>query len=219
MNYAALLDPTGAAIVLGGTVLSTLLGSGRGELSAMLADLARLPRRPFDFEQSRAEIARDVEAIRRDGLLRAQPCHSSDKDIAAATDALVHDRSTSSLVATYEALLAKRIAARERGLRPLRLAAELAPVFGMAGTLFALSQMQTAAGIDGALLVDIGMAILTTLYGLLTAHLLLNPLVRLVERRGASEDAGRRKLIDWLARQIAPVRHSQRSLDDVGEAA
>ncbi len=219
MNYAAMLDPVGAAIVLGGTVLATLLGSGRGELAAMLADCARVLRRPFDFEQRRAEIARDVEAIRRDGLLRAQPCQSSDKDIAAATDALVHDRSPASLVATYEALLDKRIAARERGLRPLRLAAELAPVFGMAGTLFALSQMQTAAGIDGELLVDIGLAILTTLYGLLLAHLVLNPLVRLIERRGLREDADRRKLIDWLTRQIAPVSPSKGNFAEVGEAA
>ncbi len=224
MNYAALLDPVGAGIVLGGTALAVLLGSGRRELHAMLVALAMLVRPRFDAEANRAELARDVEAIRHDGLLRAQPCQTSDEDIAAATDALVHDRSPGSLVATHEILLHRRIAARERGLRPLQLAAELAPVFGMAGTLFALSQMQIAAGVDSALLVDIGMAILTTLYGLLLAHLVLHPLARLIERRGAREDADRREVIDWLVRQIDPERSSNSLLDQphddsLGEAA
>jgi len=219
MNYAALLDPVGAGIVLGGTALAVLLGSGRRELGAMLVDLARLLRPRFDPEAARAEIARDVEAMRNDGLLRAQPVQSSDEDIVAATDALVHDRSPRSLVATHEVLLHKRVEARERGLRPLRLAAELAPVFGMAGTLFALSQMQIAAGVDSALLVDIGMAILTTLYGLLLAHLLLHPVARLIERRGAREDADRREVIDWLARQLTLDNPRRAAKDDPPEAS
>lgn len=211
MNFAALLDPIGAAIVLGGTLLATILGSGRRELREMLASCLMLTRPRFDADVSRAEVARNVESIRHDGLLRAEPSYATDKDIAAATDALVHDRSLTSLVETHEALLYRRVAGRERGLRPLRLAADLAPVFGMAGTLFALSQMQVGAAVDTTLLVDIGMAILTTLYGLLLAHIVLHPLVRLIERRGAQEDADRRKVITWLARQLEQADCAGRS--------
>ncbi|QZH76272.1 MAG: MotA/TolQ/ExbB proton channel family protein [Erythrobacter sp.] len=213
MDYAAMLNATGAAIVLGGTLLATLLGSGRRELAAMLGAIGRLFVPRFRLDKARAEIARDVEAIRHDGLLRALPCHSSDREIAAATDALVHDRSINSLILTHKALKKKRVELRELALRPLLLAAEMAPVFGMVGTLFGLAHVPFGEVEDGAMLATVGLAVLTTLYGLLLAHLLFNPLARLIARRGAQEDEDRQQLVDWLARQIAPGIPKVRALD------
>lgn len=203
MDVMALLDGVGAAIVLGGTLLATLLGSGRRELSAMLASLWHLAERPFDYERARAEIARDVEAIRIDGVLRARPSRSSDIEIASVTEALIHDRSLTSLIDAHDRFRRDRMELRQRALRPIRLAGEMAPVFGMAGTLFSLSQMNTALDANGATMSAIGLAVITTLYGLLLAHLLLHPLASLIERRGKAEEASRQQLIDWMARQLA----------------
>ena len=203
MDFMALLDATGAAIVLGGTLLATLAGSGRREISAMFASLWHLTERQFDYERARAEIARDVEAIRVDGVLRARPMRSSDSEIATVTEALIHDRSLTSLIDAHDRFRRDRMHLRQRALRPIRLAGEMAPVFGMAGTLFSLSQMDTGAAAGAASMSSIGLAVVTTLYGLLAAHLVFHPLASLAERRGQAEEAGRQQLIDWMARQLA----------------
>lgn len=203
MDYAALLDPTSAAIVVGGTVVATLLGSGRGEVAASLAAVGLLFQRRFDYEHARAEIARDVEAMRTDGVVRARSVHSTDREILSATEALIHDRSLASLIATHETFRDVRITRRTMALRPVLLAAEMGPVFGMVGTLISLSQMAQTAPAAGSMIGGIAMAVLTTLYGLVLAHLVCNPLARLIARRGTYEEAQRQMLIDWLARQLA----------------
>lgn len=203
MDVAALLDPASAAIVVGGTLVATLLGSGRGELAASLSAVGQLFHRPFDYEHARAEIARDVEAMRTDGVVRARAMHSTDREIISATDALIHDRSLASLIATHERFRDERCARRTLALRPVLLAAEMGPVFGMVGTLVSLSQMAQAAPAQGSMIGGIALAVLTTLYGLILAHLACNPLARLIARRGAHEEAQRQMLIDWLARQLA----------------
>lgn len=205
MDITTLLDPASAAIVLGGTLLATALGSGRHELAASARCLAHLREPSFCYETARAEIARDVEAMRTDGLVRARPLRSRDSEIAEVGDALIHDRSLASLMEAHDRFRRQRSALRDMALRPLNLAAEMGPVFGMAGTLVSLSQMQPGAGPGGDVLGGLAMAVLTTLYGLLLAHLVCNPLARLVARRGEQEEDERQQLIDWLARQVAPA--------------
>ncbi len=58
----------------------------------------------------------------------------------------------------------------DRAVRTLAQAAELAPVFGLAGTLISLSQLPAEGLARGALGGAISMAVLTTLYGLLLAN-------------------------------------------------
>lgn len=202
MDLTALIDVDGAAIVLGGTLLATAAGSGRREIGAACAALAHLLTRPFSYEKARSEIAQDVEAIRHDGLLRGRPFRSSDSELASVADALIHDRSLVSLVEAHERFRRERTSARKAALRPIMLAGEMAPVFGMAGTLFSLSQLQYDDAESLVLMASVAMAILTTLYGLLLAHLAFNPLARLIERRGLREEADRQLLIDWLTKQL-----------------
>jgi len=203
MDISALWDANGAAIVLGGTLLATFLACGRREITAAARSLGALLKPRFDYEKARAEIARDVEEIRHDGLLRAHPLHTSDREIALVSDALIHDRSLRSLIATHERCQRQRQSSRLAALAPVRQAAEMAPVFGMAGTLFSLSQMQVGDMGDAQLLASVAMAIVTTLYGLLLANLAFHPLARLMERRMLAEDEDRQRLIDWLAAQLA----------------
>ncbi len=203
MDFMALLDGLSAGIVLGGTLIATLLGSGRRELSAALASLWHLIQRRFDFECARAEIARDVESLRTDGVLRSRPFHSTDSEIASVTEALIHDRSLASLIDAHERFKRQRARLRKLALRPIRLAAEMAPVFGMAGTLLSLSQLDYDPAAGGAMMGGIGLAIVTTLYGLMLAHLVFHPLASLIERRGQGEEDDRQQLIDWMARQLA----------------
>ena len=203
MDFNALIDPWSAAIVVAGTGLATLLRCGLGELRAAVHCIARLPRRRFSYARARAELAGQVKTIRRDGVMRARTEQSADPEIAEATDALIRHRSIDALAQAHERHRGQRQQVRESALDLLGQAGELAPVFGLAGTLVALSQMPAGGLQSGALMEAVATAVLTTLYGLLAAHLTIFPLARLIERRGKAEERERQMLIDWLAGQLA----------------
>ena len=205
MNLAHLVDPASAAIVVGGTLLATLLQCGRSDCAAAIAAVARLTERRFDAAAIRASLAPHVTAIRRDGILRVDAPHLGDPEIDEAAAALIDRRSAAALIASHEAHRTRRVEASERATRTLCHGAELAPVFGLAGTLLSLSQL-APAGISAAVLPQaIGMAVLTTLYGLVLANLLLAPLARAVDRMSQAEERARQEVIDWLGDQLAPT--------------
>lgn len=210
MDLNALIDPWSAAIVVLGTALATLLRCGLGELHATVHCLVQLLRPRFKYERSRAELAEQVETIRHDGVLRARPERSSDEEIAEATGALIRHRSIPALIEAHKRHRHKRQLLRRRALHLLGQAGELAPVFGLAGTLVALSQLPADGPGRGAVMGTVATAVLTTLYGLLAAHLIILPLARLVERSGESEERERQLLIDWLATQLAQAIPSAR---------
>lgn len=202
MTLVNLLDGSSAAIVFGGTALATLLRCGFVDLRHTAHSLLHFGRNPFDAGAVRAELAVQVQAINRDGLLRAQPQHFTDREFEDATDALFGTRSVAALLERHESHKARRQIACNRAVRTLAQAAELAPVFGLAGTLVSLSQLPADGIAKGAFAAAISMAVLTTLYGLLLANLLLAPLARMIERAGAAEEAERQNVVDWLASQV-----------------
>lgn len=215
MTLGGFFDGTTLSIVLGGTVLATFLRCGWAESGATLAMLAGLFSAPerFETESARARLARIIQEIVRDGLLRAQPRATGDVEIDAALHALVGQRSVGAFKAVLAQARAARLAPAEAAIRTLMQAAELAPVFGLAGTLISLSRLPTN-GIDrSAYMGAIGMAVHATLYGLILANLLFSPLARLVERRARAEEGDRQAVVDWFEYELAaafPSRHDLR---------
>ena len=211
MNVMNLIDGPSALIVFGGTALATVLRAGWSDCRVTMAKLRQLGSHPFDPDRARGELAQQIQQIQRDGLLRANPHHFGDSEFDEATDALIARRSVPALLAAHEAHKARRLAESDRAVRCLAQAAELSPVFGLAGTLISLSQLPADNLAQGSYTGAISMAVVTTLYGLLGANLLLAPLARIIERKAAAEEADRQVVIDWIATQVeAP--HSPRAL-------
>lgn len=205
MNPMNLIDGPAAAVVLGGTLVATVLRSGFDDTRATLQALHGLFRPKFRADMARAELATQVAQIRQDGVYRAMPKHFGDREFDEATDALIATRSIAGLLERHEAHKGRRLAKSARAVGALAQAAELAPVFGLAGTLISLSQLPGDGVARGAWAGAISMAVLTTLYGLLLANLVLAPLARMVERQAQDEEAARQDVIDWLAWQVAPA--------------
>lgn len=205
MELANLLDGPSGAIVVGGTFLATVLRAGLGDSIAAAHAVAGLRRRHFDAAETKAVLAGQVSAIRQDGLLRAAVRHSGDAEFDEATDALLESRSLAALIERHETHKARRTASADKAVRTLALAAELAPAFGLVGTLVSLSQLPADGLAQGALFGAISMAVLTTLYGVLLANLVLAPLSRAVERAAEAEERQRQEVLDWLALQVAPA--------------
>lgn len=204
MDVTVLWNAEGAAVVFGGTALATMLRSGAGELHAALESIVALGRTPFGYAAARAQIAGQVEEIRHDGILSAGPNTSSDEEISDATAALIRHRSIGAALATHEDYKAARMDQRAKALRVLEQASELAPIAGLAGTLLALAQLPADGLERGSMMGVVAMAVISTFYGLLLAHILILPLARWVERRADAEEAERQYLIDWLTAQVGP---------------
>lgn len=205
MPSVPLFDSLSLGIVLGGTALATVLRSGRVELTMTLRALAGLFAPRFSAAQAKADLVTHVSAIRRDGILRANSGPIGDSEFADATDALFRSRSLDALIERHHAHRRARLAAADAAVRTLAQAAELGPVFGMVGTLVSLSRLPTTGLDQGALNATVAMAVMTTLYGLLLANLLLAPLARAVERRAQDEERQRLEVIEWLSGQLEPA--------------
>jgi len=205
MNFINLIDGPSALIVFGGTALATVLRAGLGDCRVTLTKLRQLGAKPFDPDRARSELAAQIQEIQKDGLLRANPRHFGDSEFDEATDALITRRSVPALLAAHEEHRARRVKESDRAVRTLAQAAELSPVFGLAGTLVSLSQLPAAGVAQGSFTAAISMAVVTTLYGLLGANLILAPLARIIERKANAEEADRQTVIDWIAAQVEPV--------------
>ncbi|WP_052223138.1 MotA/TolQ/ExbB proton channel family protein [Novosphingobium malaysiense] len=203
MQPENLFDATSALIVVGGTCLATVLRSGLTDTRAALGALVRLGRKEFDAARVRAELAVQVREMQRNGVIRTEPPQLGDVEFDEATDALIGTRSVSALHRSHTAHKRRRNHGAMRAVRTLNQAADLAPVFGLAGTLVSLSQLPTGAGPGGSFTDAISMAVLTTLYGLLLGNLFFAPLARAVARRASDEEKERQAVLDWLEKQVA----------------
>ena len=195
-----LFDPLSAAIVLGGTVVAVLLRCGWQEVRGALTAVSQLFDAPFDSVGIRAQLARQIQEIDEDGLVRAKAHRFGDGEFDELSQALVRDRSIQILCDEHERHRVRRSATAGTAAQVLTEAAELAPILGLAGTLFALGGLSTVA--EGDYARSIGTAVTTTLYGLIVANFLFAPLSAAVERRAQSEEKARQALLDWLARAL-----------------
>lgn len=202
MSGIPLFDPASAALVLIGTLAATLMRCGWVDTRLALRALAQLFTRRFDAVHARAELAIQVQEIEEDGLVRAEPHHFGDGEFDEMTDALLRSRSIQALHERHETHRARRIESSRRAVVVLVNAAELAPVLGLAGTLVSLGSLSSAAAADGDFAGAIGMAVATTLYGLVAANFIFAPLAAMISRRAEAEDRAREDLIDWLSAAI-----------------
>lgn len=210
MNFASLYDPTSATIVVGGTLLATVLRCGLGDCGRAMAGVAKLGSPRFDADAARSELAVKVQQIQREGVLRVNPTQFGDRTFDEATDRMIGSRSVAALLETHEAHKTRRMHDDNRAVRTLAQASELAPVFGLAATLISLSQLP-ADGINRhAYMGAISMAVTATLYGILLANLFFAPLARAVERAAAKEESERQKIVTWLASQVTAAMPARR---------
>ena len=202
-----MIDLTGLAFVVLGTLAATALRCGWHDLRTSLRAIGGLVRRGFDHAKARAELAHQIEEIRCDGLLRAEPHVIGDDEIDDATSALIAGRTLEALLARHKRYRAERLSATQLVSGVLHQAAELSPVMGLAGTLLALGRLASPVGLESVasgvgIAGTIGMAVNTTFYGLILAHAIFVPLAGAVERRARTEDVAREELFKWMEHQI-----------------
>ncbi len=203
IDYLSLVDGVSAAIVLGGTALATFLRCGLRDCMLAVKCLLGTMGPRFNAEKARTELALQIQAIQQDGIFRAEPHHFADQEFNEMADALIAHRSLESLPAQHRRHMEHRLSASRSAANAFTQAATLAPVFGLAGTLIALSQLPGTASAGSSLSASIPAAITTTLYGLMAANLIFAPIAQLITRRAEAEEMDRQALIDWLSKELS----------------
>lgn len=193
-----------ASIVIGGTLLGTFLRCGPRNCAAAVSAVLNIGQKNFDAEKVQSEMAAQVREIQQDGMLRAHPHHTGDREFDEGADALIGKRSVTALVSAHDKHKAIRVAESNRSISTLAQAAELAPVFGLAATLISLGQLPDDGLAKGAYAGAISMAVQATLFGLLLANLLFAPLAKALERKADAEESERQKVVDWLEAHLRP---------------
>lgn len=199
----SLFDPTSLGLVVGGTIIATLMRAGWHDFRITLGQLGALAHRPFDLHRAKADLARAVYGMQNDGVIRGDLPDLTDCEFADATRALIRTRSLEALVGEHERHRALRLKARNRAVQTLEASGELAPILGMAGTLLALAALP-ASGFDEPAVVmqTVSKAVVTTLYGLVISTFLFFPLARAVDRRFERDSRRRDELTDWLVDEL-----------------
>ena len=192
-------DSAALAIVLGGTLIATLLRTPWRDATRAVRALAVLPRRPFSAEPLVEQIAHLSRVAKRHGVLTLDRSVITDPDMAEAVAAVV-DGEGPEVVASR--LNLARTARVERHVAIADIwtgAAEVAPAMGMVGTLIGLAAMFATMNdpqrIGGAMAI----ALLATLYGALFANLIAQPIAMRLRRAARIEAFERTRIVAPLA--------------------
>ena len=204
---ASLFDPTALAIVVAGTVIAAIARCGWRDCVTSLRAAFGLLRTSFDENANRTATARFASEVRQRGVLVADAPPPPDRMLAKALDVLVRSGSVDAMQDMVTRARAKREAKRKRVVAVFEQAGELAPVFGLVGTLFAMTQIAPGAGEDtsAATFGAIATAVLSSLYGVLTAHLVCFPIAGALRRKSEHAQSVRDELIEWLVKELSPI--------------
>ena len=181
----------GLVLVVGGTVLMARLSHPRSALTALTAGLRslRTPRRGApDSDEMRLEWFLRAANFFRYGNIR--PAEEAARFIASAvlrrgTQLVLDGFQRPQVVVALQRQIAEE---RERLVGPVELLRSMAgysPTLGMLGTLLGLLQMlfSVGSGDMDRMGAAMGFAMLTTVYGLVVANLILKPLASKLEQR------------------------------------
>lgn len=204
----SLIDPGALLIVLVGTLLATCARSGWRDIAAAVPAALTLGRKEFDGHATRSALAKTVREIERLGHLGAQPVDPPDAPSLALLNTYIRSGSIDSMRTLALAQRTERENRTAACAKVFENAGELAPVFGLVGTLFAISQLMPEVGVGSAEIVmaSVASAVLSTLYGVLGAHMIFYPVARAIERKGGREELARAKIISWFEAELSGGR-------------
>jgi chemotaxis protein MotA len=187
-SLALVFDLPGLLVVLGGTLVATMISQSR---RAVFSLLRSLPHKLAEPTEERVEIVSSLlklaDSYRRSDIRGAEAVAKALPASFLKTGLyLVIDRhSKDHLIRILQWHIGKKRDELEGEVLLLRTMGSYAPAFGMLGTLFGLINMLYGLG-DSALDhlgVSMGFAMMTTVYGLIAATLIFKPLAVKLERQ------------------------------------
>lgn len=191
-------QPTGALIVLGGTIGVTLISSPRTALARAMRRVAGLFRPSYSGSPEFVieEILVYARTARSAGMLRIEPALARERNpflrqvLALALDV----KNREEFRAALDIMLRARERQGEIDAKVLEAAGGFAPTIGVLGTVVGLIDALRHFSDMGSVSASVGIAFVSTLYGLALANLVLLPAAHRI-RSAAEDDAQADELI------------------------
>lgn len=207
MTPASFLDPVALALVIGGTILATILRTPSSDLVRGLRALRGISRSPFSARPLLDQVAALSRIAQRHGVMALDRSVLHDPDLAGAVadivDGLAPDAMAERLERRRQARVERHCAAAEMWGG----AAEAAPAMGMVGTLVGLVRMFASMTDPHAIGAAMAVALLATLYGAVLSNLVAAPIAARLRARARAEAFERTRLaapLFALAQREAP---------------
>jgi chemotaxis protein MotA len=198
-SLSAFIDVPSLLIVLGGTVSATLMMENLSNVMGALR-VARhaLFHRASDHAATIQNILELSNIARKSGVLALAGVEVSDpflaKGVRLAALGLDRDEIRETLSGELAAMRQRHL----RGQKMFKFMGNSAPAMGMIGTLIGLVQMLQSLNDPTRIGPAMAVALLTTLYGAVTAFLICNPIAAKLERRSAEESASMNAVIEGI---------------------
>lgn len=191
---SAFWNPAAVLIVLGGTFASTIARFPFDVFQAAIlvtrSIFVRRERSVVRLVHTLVELSRES---RRGGLLSLQHVKAEDPFLEKAVDLAVDGADAGFIENVLRGEIAANVESYERGERVFRSMGQVAPAFGMIGTLIGLVQMLAQMDDPSKIGTSMAVAILTTLYGAALAYVLFLPIADKLSERARE---------DWLHREL-----------------
>jgi chemotaxis protein MotA len=186
-SLALVFNLPGLLMVLGGTLIATMLSQSRAAVFSLMRSLPYKLSEPLEDRSAvlssmlkLADYYQRADIRAAETVVKALPASFLKTSLYLVIDRQSKDH----LKRIMQWHIGKKRDAFEREVLILRSMGAYAPAFGMLGTLFGLIQMLYGLGDTdlGNLGVSMGFAMMTTVYGLIAATLILKPLAVKLER-------------------------------------
>ncbi|MEO5373487.1 MAG: MotA/TolQ/ExbB proton channel family protein [Alphaproteobacteria bacterium] len=186
------LDAPSLLIVVGGTLAVTTTCFSLDEMRTAARAVSRaVVRSPHNPSHAALRVIQVAEYARRSGILGLQGAMLDTlrtvpflhKGLAMVVDGSVHDEVQTVMQAEIQALAGRHATTPAI----LRKAAEVSPAMGLIGTMIGLVQMLGHLSDPAAIGPSMAVALITTFYGAILAHMVFAPLAAKLERNSAEE--------------------------------
>ena len=172
----AFVDVASLLIVVGGTLAATMVAFPMGSvMAAIKATITIFFQHKIDYVETVRTILKAADAVRKEGPLALEKIQVKEGFMKTAFDLVADGYRPEDIRGVLKIEIEATAARQEEMVQILEKMAELAPAWGMVGTLIGLVIMLMNLSDPSAIGPSMAVALLTTLYGALWANLLLSP--------------------------------------------
>ena len=210
----AFIDVSSVLIVVGGTLAATMVAfSIKSVMTAIKASLQIFFQQKINYAATVRELLAAADVARREGALGLEKLSTKSSYMKTGYTLVADGYKTEDVRDVMTIELEAAASHREEVVAVLEKMAELAPAWGMIGTLIGLVIMLLNLDDPQSIGPAMAVALLTTLYGALWANLLLTPAATKLTERSEKETHNYRLILEGtlgIARNENPRAIQQR---------
>ncbi len=204
---------TGLLVVIGGTIAATLVSRPLKDIKSLLQGIPELLKDDHcTLKQDIDQLLQFAKLYRSSSLRTAEAAIQQMQDpfVKGGLKQIVDRIPRAELIKSLQWQITSWRNRQQEQVHILNSMALFAPAFGMLGTLFGLVHMLTGLGASGLETIGAMMAfaMMTTVYGIIAANLVLKPLAIKLERRTQQQLARFNALLEGIL-DIHARRHPE----------